>query len=313
MIRWQPWQLPGAGCWDPCSSWICCSNLCLAHWWSAVSQGASCGNLDIGQGSVCTTASKPWPSKPIDLRNSCYIFLRATGFNCPLRVARASDYRHIINDFRDGSIFHGSASQAEARADCEAVGVIYPASWYQWSSQWARFKIEWKSPTVLFWPPTGLEGETMAIAFLDMRRQGGLLAGAADRLCPSGRLASGITYRRFCFAWASYSFAGPGRSSSSWTYQVRRFWSGSRRRHGRGWRGRCRPYVRSNGLRWLFRVDGPISDTQKKEQPSLLLQNPSQRTSTRRQSNLLRAPNQISNKKQLEERWGGRRWAQGSS
>ena len=93
------------------------------------------GNLDIGQGSVCTTASKPRPSKPIDLPNSCYIFLRATGFNCPLRVARASDYRHIINDFKDGSISHGSASQAEARADCEAVGVIYRASWYQWSSQ----------------------------------------------------------------------------------------------------------------------------------------------------------------------------------
>ena len=78
--------------------------------------------------------SKPRPSRPIDLSNTCYVVLRATGYNCPLRVAKAADYRHIINDFKDGSISHGFASQAEAKVYCEAAGVIYPAGWHQWSN-----------------------------------------------------------------------------------------------------------------------------------------------------------------------------------
>eukprot|EP00435_Cladocopium_sp_Y103_P060289 s620_g22.t1 len=69
---------------------------------------------------------KPRPSAPCDLANTCYIVLRAPGFQCPLRVQKASDYRSILKDFNNNTISHGFASQAEARVYCLAAGVKYP-------------------------------------------------------------------------------------------------------------------------------------------------------------------------------------------
>ena len=37
-----------------------------------------------------------------------YIVLRAPGYNCPLRVQRAGDYRHIVQDFTGPTIWKGS-------------------------------------------------------------------------------------------------------------------------------------------------------------------------------------------------------------
>ena len=76
--------------------------------------------------------SKPRPTVPFDLPNQQYIVLRAPGYNCPLRVQRAGDYRHIVQDFTGPTISHGFASQAEARAYCQGAGVEYPANLHQW-------------------------------------------------------------------------------------------------------------------------------------------------------------------------------------
>lgn len=77
--------------------------------------------------------SKPRPTKPIDLANSCYIILRAEGYVCPILVHRASDYRFILQDFKTQSISHGFPSLAEAKVYCSAAEVEFPASAYTWS------------------------------------------------------------------------------------------------------------------------------------------------------------------------------------
>lgn len=76
--------------------------------------------------------SKPRPTKPIDLANTCYIVLRAEGYTCPLLVHRASDYRFILQD-KGPSISHGFPSLAEAKAYCAAAEVEFPTSAYTWS------------------------------------------------------------------------------------------------------------------------------------------------------------------------------------
>ena len=78
--------------------------------------------------------SKPRPTKPFDLPNTQYIVLRAPGYHCPLRVAKASDYRHIVQDFTLPTLSHGFASQSEARAYCQGAGVEFPANLYQWQN-----------------------------------------------------------------------------------------------------------------------------------------------------------------------------------
>eukprot|EP00435_Cladocopium_sp_Y103_P013993 s1974_g3.t1 len=100
--------------------------------------------------------ARPRPSSPIDLANSCYIILRAEGFECPLLVQRASDYRSIVGDFSRDTLSHGFASQAEARVSLQE-GV--------------------EEPYVLFWPPTGTDAEEgfASLAYVVMRRAGGFL------------------------------------------------------------------------------------------------------------------------------------------
>ena len=78
--------------------------------------------------------SKPRPTIPFDLPNQQYIVLRAPGYTCPLRVQRASDYRHIVQDFKGPTISHGFASQAEARAYCQGAGVEFPSNLFQWQN-----------------------------------------------------------------------------------------------------------------------------------------------------------------------------------
>ena len=80
--------------------------------------------------------SKPRPTIPFDLPNQQYIVLRAPGYTCPLRVQKASDYRHIVQDFRGPTLSHGFASQAEARAYCQGAGVEYPVNLFQWRNWW---------------------------------------------------------------------------------------------------------------------------------------------------------------------------------
>ena len=77
--------------------------------------------------------SKPRPTKPIDLANTCYIILRTEGHTCPILVHRASDYRFLLQDFKFASISHGFPSLAEAKVYCKAAEVEFPVSAYQWS------------------------------------------------------------------------------------------------------------------------------------------------------------------------------------
>lgn len=77
--------------------------------------------------------SKPRPSRPVDLANTCYIILRADGYDCPLLVHRASDYRYILGDFKsNNSISHGWPSLAEAKIYCQAAEVPFPTSAFSW-------------------------------------------------------------------------------------------------------------------------------------------------------------------------------------
>ena len=76
--------------------------------------------------------SRPRPSRPIDLSNSCYIILRASGYECPILVLLGSDYRAIIQNFETDSISHGFPSRAEAKVFCLGAGVEFPLSVFQW-------------------------------------------------------------------------------------------------------------------------------------------------------------------------------------
>ena len=76
--------------------------------------------------------SKPRPTRPVDLANTCYIILRAEGYECPILVHRASDYRFILGDFKGNSVSHGWPSLSEAKVYCQAAGVAFPTSAYSW-------------------------------------------------------------------------------------------------------------------------------------------------------------------------------------
>ena len=78
--------------------------------------------------------NRPRPSTSIDLSNQCYIILRAPGFQVPLLVLRAGDYRHVVGDFTAETVSHGFPSQAEARAYCLGAGVEFPSRPSSWSS-----------------------------------------------------------------------------------------------------------------------------------------------------------------------------------
>ena len=78
--------------------------------------------------------SKVRPSQPIELANTCYIILRAEGFECPLLCQRAGDYRAVVGNFQRPSVSHGFPSLSEAKAYCHGAGVSFPTSTYQWSS-----------------------------------------------------------------------------------------------------------------------------------------------------------------------------------
>ena len=78
--------------------------------------------------------TRPRPSTSIDLSNQCYIILRAPGFQVPLLVLRAGDYRHVVGDFTAETVSHGFPSQAEARAYCLGAGVEFPSRPSSWSS-----------------------------------------------------------------------------------------------------------------------------------------------------------------------------------
>lgn len=65
---------------------------------------------------------KPRPSTHCDVANTVYIVLRAPGYSCPT-------YRSILGDFTNpGTLSHGFASQAEAKAYCLAAGIEFPAA-----------------------------------------------------------------------------------------------------------------------------------------------------------------------------------------
>lgn len=73
----------------------------------------------------------PRPSPPLDIKNSVYVVLRAPGFDCPLWVQRAADYRVIVGDFTADTLSHGFPSQAEAKVYCLGAGVQWPLHPYQ--------------------------------------------------------------------------------------------------------------------------------------------------------------------------------------
>ena len=93
------------------------------------------GRLDIGQGLFLRRELKSHASKPLDLSNSCYVVLKAEGFETPLLCLRASDYRSVVGQFQPGTLSHGFPSQSEAKVYCAAAGVNFPSSVYQWRPQ----------------------------------------------------------------------------------------------------------------------------------------------------------------------------------
>ena len=78
---------------------------------------------------------KPRPSTPLALQNTCYLVLRAEGFETPLLCHRASDYRSVVKDFKGPTISHGFPSTSEGKVYCLAAGVSYPSAVYQWRPQ----------------------------------------------------------------------------------------------------------------------------------------------------------------------------------
>lgn len=84
---------------------------------------------------VAGRINKVRPSKPIELANTCYIILRAEGYNCPLLCQKASDYRAVVGNFQRQTVSHGFPSLAEAKAYCHGAGVQFPDTTYTWSSQ----------------------------------------------------------------------------------------------------------------------------------------------------------------------------------
>ena len=78
---------------------------------------------------------KPRPSTPLALQNTCYLVLRAEGFETPLLCLKASDYRSVVKDFKGPTISHGFPSTSEGKVYCLAAGVPYPSSVYQWRPQ----------------------------------------------------------------------------------------------------------------------------------------------------------------------------------
>lgn len=78
---------------------------------------------------------RPRPSWPLDLRNQFYVVLKAEGYPCPLVCNKAADYRAILQDFEGDTLSHAFPSQAEARVYCQAAGVPFPETIYQWTSR----------------------------------------------------------------------------------------------------------------------------------------------------------------------------------
>lgn len=115
--------------------------------------------------------SKPRPTKPIDLANTCYIILRADGYSCPILVHRASDYRFILQDFKTQGISHGFPSLAEAK--------VYCCFCLHMESDPVRSIQEGAKEAYVFaWPipEEGDPGDSLhAICFVVMRREQGLL------------------------------------------------------------------------------------------------------------------------------------------
>lgn len=77
-------------------------------------------------------ASRPQISEPCSVSNTIYVVLQCEGFECPLWVARSSDYQRIVRQFEKPSVSHAFASKAEARVYCLAAGYELPDQPYQW-------------------------------------------------------------------------------------------------------------------------------------------------------------------------------------
>eukprot|EP00438_Fugacium_kawagutii_P024535 Skav223315 [mRNA] locus=scaffold200:39439:41741:+ [translate_table: standard] len=118
--------------------------------------------------------SRPRPSLPCDVSNTTYIVLRAEGWNCPVRTDRASTYRGIVGDFRQDTLSHGFASQAEARTYCLAAG----------DNTVELYRV--------FWPPDPLLVQArpgIGIAVMTRRSGGGgVLLALPSALVPAGSL-----------------------------------------------------------------------------------------------------------------------------
>ena len=78
---------------------------------------------------------RPRPSWPLELKNQYYVVLRAENYPVPLVCNRSSDYRAILQDFEGDTISHAFPSQSEAKVYCQAAGVAYPETFYQWTSR----------------------------------------------------------------------------------------------------------------------------------------------------------------------------------
>ena len=69
----------------------------------------------------------PRPSTSIRYANTIYVVLRAPGFECPLYLVRAGDYRHVVGDFTGPTLAHGFPSLVEGRIYCHGAGVPFPS------------------------------------------------------------------------------------------------------------------------------------------------------------------------------------------
>lgn len=71
--------------------------------------------------------AKPRSSKPIDIKSTVYVILRAPQLSAPARVSRAGDLYRLVGRLSDDVICHGFGSLAEAETYCAGAGVPLPS------------------------------------------------------------------------------------------------------------------------------------------------------------------------------------------
>ena len=84
---------------------------------------AGCWAGAVLEGKIATPSRTP----QIDLRPRVYVVLRSSTLSEPQCFASSNSYFKAVGNLRDGSsISHGWPSEVEAKAYCQAAGVVFP-------------------------------------------------------------------------------------------------------------------------------------------------------------------------------------------